>query len=83
MEEPFGKSEKLPEEEKDGLTYEAVNLAPEREFITEKGLFLHFRMEAVFVNANGEEVFFPLSIKLKAEICLEDGSLVVENIKER
>lgn len=83
MEEPFGKPEKLPDKEKANLTCEAINLAPERKFVTEKGLFLYFGMEASFVNTDGEEVTFPLSIKLKAEIHLEDGSLVIENIGER
>lgn len=82
MEDAFGKPEKLSNKEIDNLTYEAVNLAPEREFVIEKGLFLHFGMEADFVNDDGEEVSFPLSIKLKAEIRLEDGSLVIKNIKE-
>ena len=82
MEEPFGKPEKLPDGEWGGLTYEGVNLAPERKFITEEGLFLHFRMEAAFVDADGEEAVFPLNMKLKAEIRLEDGSPVIENIKE-
>lgn len=84
MEESFGEPEKLPDEEKDNLTYEAVNLAPEREIVAEKGLFLYFGMEADFVDAEGEEVALPLSLKLKAEIHLEDdGSLIIENIKER
>lgn len=84
MEEPFGKPEKLPDGEKDMLTYEAVNLAPEREIVAEKGLFLYFGMEADFVNAESEEVIFPLGIELEAEIHLEeDGSLIVENIRER
>lgn len=84
MEEPFGKPEKLQGGEEEDLTYEAVNLAPEREIVAEKGLFLYFGMEADFVNAEGEEVAIPLSLKLKAEIHLEDdGSLIIENIKER
>ncbi len=83
MEDTFGKPEELPDEARKNLIYEAVNLAPEREFAADKGLFLYFGMEASFVNEDGEEVSFPLSIKLKAEIHLEDGSLVIENIKER
>lgn len=83
MEEAFGKPEKLSDKERENLTYEAVNLAPEREFAADKGLYLYFGMEASFVNEDGEEVSFPLSIKLKAEIHLEEGSLVIENIKER
>lgn len=83
MEDAFGKPEKLSDKERENLTYEAVNLAPEREFATDKGLFLYFGMEASFVNEDGEEISFPLSIKLKAEIRLEEGSLVIENIKER
>lgn len=83
MEDAFGKPEKLSDKERVNLTYEAVNLASEREFTADKGLFLYFGMEASFVNEDGEEVRFPLSIKLKAEIHLEEGSLVIENIKER
>ena len=82
MEETLGEPVGLSIEE-DNLTYDSVNLAAEREFVTEEGLFLYFRMEAVFSDADGEKVIVPLDMKLQAEIHLEDGSLVVENIKER
>lgn len=83
MEEPFGEPVKLSDGDRDKLTFEAVNLAPEREVVSEKGLFLYFRMEADFLDADGGKETFGIDLDLKAEICLEDGSLVVENIEER
>lgn len=83
MEEPFGEPVKLSDGDRDKLTLEAVNLAPEREVVSEKGLFLYFRMEADFLDADGGKETFGIDLDLKAEICLEEGSLVMENIEER
>ncbi|MEY8521884.1 hypothetical protein D7X98_01460 [bacterium 1XD8-76] len=83
MEEPFGEPVKLSDGDRGKLTFEAANLAPEREFVSEKGLSLYFRMEAAFLNADGEEEVFGIDRGLKAEVCLENGSFTLENIKER
>ena len=53
------------------------DLAPEREFVSEKGLSLYFRMEAAFLNADGEEEVFGIDRGLKAEVCLENGSFTI------
>lgn len=83
MEEPFGEPVKLSDGDRGKLTFEAVNLAPEREFVSEKGLSLYFRMEAAFLNADGEKETFMLGLDLRADICLENGSFTLKNIKER
>lgn len=83
MEEPFGEPVKLSDGDRGKLTFEAINLAPEREFVSEKGLSLYFRMEAAFLNADGEEEVFGIDRGLKAEVCLENGSFTIKNIEER
>ncbi len=83
MEEPFGEPVKLSDGDTGKLTFGAINLAPEREFVSEKGLSLYFRMEAAFLNADGEEEVFGIDRGLKAEVCLENGSFTIKNIEER
>lgn len=83
MEEPFGEPVEISFEEQDKPTYETINLAPEREFVTENGFFLNFDIEAVFSGADSGKVQIPLNLNLKAKIHLEDSSLMVENIEGR
>ena len=78
VEEPFGTPVTGPSK----LTFEAVNLAPERNFTVKKGISLQFQMEVTLLKEDGERVYVPLEPKLRAEICLKDNSLVIENIQE-
>lgn len=78
LEEPLGNSIKLPSEQK--AAYEKVNLAPERKFTTKDGIRLNFKLEAVFQNENKQKTVITLPVNLQAEIHLEAGSLIIENI---
>lgn len=82
-EEPFGAPIKVSFENKkpDELTYEGINLAPEREYAVDKGLFLQFQIEASFANKDGEKISVLLERRLETEISLMDGSLVIGEIK--
>lgn len=82
-EEPFGEPIRVSFENKkpQELTSEGINLAPERKFVIDKGLLLQFRIEAFFVDKNGEKMSVILDRKLKTGISLKDGSLVLGEIK--
>ncbi|MBD5551248.1 MAG: hypothetical protein HDQ96_08740 [Lachnospiraceae bacterium] len=80
-EEPFGEPVKLSVKNPTALTYEAINLAAQRDFVTKRGLSLQFQMEAIFLNEENERKQFPINLDLKAEICLEDDTLTVESIE--
>lgn len=82
MEEPFGAPIKLAVEKPDKLTYEAVGFTSERTFAVKEDLTLRFRPEAVLRGENGEKISLPLELELEAEIHLEEGSLMLENIHE-
>lgn len=65
-----------------GLTYETIDLAPNRNFMIKEGIFLQFQMEVSLLKEDGEKVRVLLEPELEAEIHLEDNSLVLENIQE-
>ncbi len=85
MEEPFGEPVKLElqAEQKENLTYEAINLAPERTFEADGGITLCFKIEASFRDDNRKRITCPVDLSLKADILLESASLTVENIREQ
>lgn len=84
-EEPFGEPVKLElqAEQKENLTYEAINLAPERTFEADGGITLCFKIEASFRDDNRKRITCPVDLSLKADILLESASLTVENIREQ
>ena len=77
-EEPFGISMTGPV----GLTYETIDLAPNRNFMIKEGIFLQFQMEVSLLKEDGEKVRVLLEPELEAEIHLEDNSLILESIQE-
>lgn len=78
VEEPFGDPVAGPAK----LTFEAVNVAPERNFTVKKGISLQFQMEVTLLKEDGERVYVSLEPKMGAEIYLRDNSLIIENIQE-
>ena len=84
-EEPFGEPVEISfgNRTSEEMTYEKISLAPERKFAADKGLFLQFQIEAFFADKNGEKISVILEQKLETGITLTDGSLVIEEIKNR
>lgn len=82
VEEPFGEPLKLAVKESDRLTYEEISLGAARTFTVREQITLRFRPEAVFGKEDGEKVSLSLERELEATIYLEDGSLVLKNIRE-
>lgn len=78
-EKAFGEPIKVSFENKkpEELTFEEIIFAPEREFVTDGGLFLKFQIEISFADKNGEKRSAILGPELETEILLEDGSLVI------